>query len=66
MAKVIAITDAFKTLTEVEARFGVSRSDQANFFPEWCGALPTLSAAELECLTISMRSALPQALAYGR
>jgi hypothetical protein len=42
MVKVIAITDAFKTLTEVEARFGVSRSDRADFFPEWHQALPTL------------------------
>ncbi|QQE64595.1 hypothetical protein GFS31_12760 [Leptolyngbya sp. BL0902] len=34
--------DVFRTLTEVEARFGVSWSDQADFFPEWREALPTL------------------------
>jgi hypothetical protein len=36
------MTNAFKTLTEVEARFGVSRSDQADFFPEWREVLSTL------------------------
>jgi hypothetical protein len=48
MAKVAVMTDAFKTLTEVETRFGVSRSDQADFFPEWRETLLTLSTAELE------------------
>jgi len=58
------MTDVFKTLTEVEARFGVSRIDRADFFPEWREALPTRSAVELERLTISTWSALPQALVY--
>jgi hypothetical protein len=61
MAKVIAITDAFKTLTEVETRFGVSRSEQADFFTEWREVLPTLSAAELDRLSL-----LRQRLLYHR
>lgn len=61
MAKVIAITDAFKTLTAVEARFGVSRSDRADFFPEWREVLPALSTAELERLRL-----LRQRLLYHR
>jgi hypothetical protein len=61
MAKVIAITDAFKTLTEVETRFGVSRSEQADFFTEWREVLPALSAAELDRLSL-----LRQRLLYHR
>jgi hypothetical protein len=61
MAKVVAITDAFKTLTEVETRFGVSRSEQANFFTEWREELPALSSAELDRLSL-----LRQRLLYHR
>jgi hypothetical protein len=61
MAKVIAITDAFKTLTEVETRFGVSRSEQADFFHEWRETLPALNAAELDRLSL-----LRQRLLYHR
>jgi hypothetical protein len=42
----IAITDAIKTLAEAERRFGLGRSEDAAFFPEWRSDLPELTAAE--------------------
>jgi hypothetical protein len=59
MAKVIAVTEAFKSLGEVETRLGLSRCEDSAFFREWRESLPTLSEAEQDRLTI-----LPQALAY--
>ena len=50
MAKVIAVTDACKTLAEVETRFDLSRSNDPNFFSEWRGALPELSVSERDRL----------------
>ncbi len=42
----IAITDAIKTLAEAERRFGLVRSDDDDFFPEWQVDLPELSIEE--------------------
>ena len=42
----IAITDAIKTLAEAERRFGIARSEDLAFFPEWRSDLPELTAAE--------------------
>ena len=61
MAKVVAITEAFKTLAEVEACFGLSRSDDAGFFPEWRESLPTLNSAEQDRLHV-----IRQRLLYHR
>ncbi len=43
----IAMTDAIKTLAEAERRFGIARSEDLAFFPEWrsdelCEALKVL------------------------
>jgi hypothetical protein len=42
----IAITDAIKTLAEAERRFGLVRSEDDEFFPEWQVGLPELSIAD--------------------
>jgi hypothetical protein len=53
MAKVIAVTEAVKSLAEAEARFGLQRSHEAAFFPEWRQDWPELTAREkAEVLTI--------------
>lgn len=61
MAKVVAITEAFKTLAEVEARLGFSRCEDASFFPEWRAPLPELNSAEQERLQV-----IRQRLLYHR
>lgn len=61
MAKVIAVTDAFKTLAEVETRLGVSRNEAVDIFPEWRETLPELSSADLDRLSL-----LRQRLLYHR
>jgi hypothetical protein len=56
MAKVIAVTEAVKSLAEVEARFGLQRCHDATFFPEWRQDWPELAAREkAEVLTIWQR-----------
>ncbi|MEA5448152.1 type I restriction endonuclease subunit R [Leptolyngbya sp. CCNP1308] len=61
MAKVIAITEAFKTLAEVETRLGLSRSEDTTFFSEWRAPLPSLSAVESDRLEV-----MRQRLLYHR
>lgn len=61
MAKVVAITEAFKTLTEVETRLGLSRSEDTTFFSEWRAPLPNLSAVESDRLEV-----MRQRLLYHR
>ncbi|MBW4481584.1 MAG: type I restriction endonuclease subunit R [Tildeniella torsiva UHER 1998/13D] len=61
MAKVVAITEAFKTLAEVETRLGLSRSEDATFFSEWRAPLPSLSAVESDRLEV-----MRQRLLYHR
>ncbi len=52
MAKIIAVTNAFRTLTEVENCFQLSRNEAADFFPEWQQTLPSLNSIEQERLRI--------------
>jgi hypothetical protein len=61
MAKVIAVTEVFKGLAEVETRLSLSRSEDSAFFTEWRDSLPTLSNVEQDRLTI-----LRQRLLYHR
>jgi hypothetical protein len=61
MAKVIAVTEAFKSLADVESRLGLTRSEDKTFFTEWRESLPDLSAVEQDRLTI-----LRQRLLYHR
>jgi hypothetical protein len=61
MAKVIAVTEAFKSLADVESRLGLTRSEDKTFFTEWRESLPNLSAVEQDRLTI-----LRQRLLYHR
>jgi Type I restriction enzyme R protein N terminus (HSDR_N) len=61
MAKVIAVTEAFKSLADVEGRLGLTRSEDKTFFTEWRDSLPTLSDVEQDRLTI-----LRQRLLYHR
>jgi Type I restriction enzyme R protein N terminus (HSDR_N) len=61
MAKVIAVTEAFKSLADVESRWGLTRSEDRTFFTEWREDLPTLSDVEQDRLTI-----LRQRLLYHR
>lgn len=46
MAKVLAVTEAVKSLAQVESRFGIHRSPDEAFFSEWQGNLPELTEAE--------------------
>jgi Type I restriction enzyme R protein N terminus (HSDR_N) len=61
MARVIAVTDAVKSLSEVEARFRLRRIEDEQFFGEWQHDLPDLSLAEQEKLQV-----LRQRLLYHR
>ncbi len=61
MAKVIAVTEAFKSLADVESRLGLTCSEDKTFFTEWRESLPDLSAVEQDRLTI-----LRQRLLYHR
>lgn len=47
----IAVTEAIPTLAIAEARFGLQRSDDPDFFPEWRSDLPTLSQFEQQELS---------------
>lgn len=58
MAKVVAITEAFRTLAEVETRLGLSRSEDTAFFPEWRPPLPSLSPIETDRLEVMRRRLL--------
>jgi hypothetical protein len=61
MARVIAVTDAVKSLAEVESRFGLRRAEDEQFFTEWQHELPELSEGEQAKLQI-----LRQRLLYHR
>lgn len=52
MAKIVAVTQVCKTLAEVETRFGLTQSEEPEFFPEWRDNLPTLTEAECDRLRI--------------
>ena len=42
----VAVTDAITTLTEAEARFHLTRTEDEQFFSEWCVDLPALTETE--------------------
>ncbi|MEO0537948.1 MAG: type I restriction endonuclease subunit R [Cyanobacteria bacterium P01_A01_bin.123] len=42
----VAVTEAITTLAEAEARFHLTRTEDEQFFPEWCADLPSLTEAE--------------------
>ena len=52
MAKVIAVTEAIKNLAEVESRFGLSRSVEPTFFPEWQSDLAALTPAQQSAVSV--------------
>ena len=55
MANVIAVTDAIRTLADVESRWGLRQSVEADFFAEWQQALPVLTDHEQARLTVLAR-----------
>jgi hypothetical protein len=61
MAKVIAVTDAVKSLLAVEAQFGLRRAEEEQFFNEWQQTLPDLNDPERAKLQV-----LRQRLLYPR
>ncbi len=61
MAKVIAVTDAVKSLSAVEAQFGLRRAEEEQFFNEWQQTLPDLNDPERAKLQV-----LRQRLLYHR
>lgn len=58
MAKVVAVTEAIKSLADVEARFGLQRTEDETFFPEWQTSLPELTEAEQNALAVLHRRLL--------
>ncbi|MEO1095567.1 MAG: type I restriction endonuclease subunit R [Cyanobacteria bacterium J06638_28] len=42
----VAVTEAITTLAEAEAQFNFRRTEDEQFFPEWCSNLPLLTDAE--------------------
>lgn len=58
MAKVVAVTDAIKSLADAEARFGLRRTEDEQFFTEWQTSLPALTEAEQNALTVLRRRLL--------
>lgn len=46
MAKIIAVTEAIKSLAEAESRLNLSRTEDEAFFSEWQAELPNLSDTE--------------------
>ena len=52
MTKIVAVTEAFKSLHEVEIRLGLTRQDDRSFFGEWQDPLPKLSLQENDRLSL--------------
>ena len=50
MAKVIAVTEAIKSLAEAESRLNLSRTEDEAFFTEWQAQLPSPSDSEQTAL----------------
>jgi hypothetical protein len=61
MAKFVAISEAVKSLSEVESRFGIRRNADADFFGEWQAGLPELSDLDRSAL-----ARMSERLAYHR
>ena len=55
MAKVIAVTKSAASLADVESRFGLSKSIDQDFFPEWRASDGRLSTTQEESLAIAYR-----------
>ncbi len=58
MAKVIAVTDAIKSLAEAESRLNLSRTEDEAFFTEWLAQLPSPSDSEQSALDTLRRRLL--------
>lgn len=58
MAKVIAVTEAIKSLAEAESRLNLSRTEDEAFFTEWQTQLPSLSDSEQTALDTLRRRLL--------
>ena len=58
MAKVIAVTEAIKSLDEAESRLNLSRTEDEAFFTEWQTQLPSLSDSEQTALDTLRRRLL--------
>ncbi|MEG4491774.1 type I restriction endonuclease [Microcoleus sp. D3_18_C4] len=58
MAKVIAVTEAIKSLAEAESRLNLSRNEDEAFFTEWQTQLPSLSDSEQTALDTLRRRLL--------
>ncbi len=61
MAKTIAVTEAVKSLAEAEAKFGLQRHPDPQFFQEWVDGLPALTDQAVADLDVMYRR-----LAYHR
>jgi hypothetical protein len=46
MVQTVAITEAIATLAQAVEKFGLERSEDMHFFPEWQQALPAIGAAQ--------------------
>ncbi|MEG4499931.1 type I restriction enzyme HsdR N-terminal domain-containing protein [Microcoleus sp. F10-C6] len=58
MAKVIAVTEAIKSLAEAESRLNLSRNEDEAFFTEWQTELPSPSDSEQTALDTLRRRLL--------
>lgn len=58
MPRVVAVTEAIKSLAEAESRWGLSRSEDEAFFSEWQAELPSISDAEQTALDTLRRRLL--------
>ncbi|WP_293331409.1 MULTISPECIES: type I restriction enzyme HsdR N-terminal domain-containing protein [unclassified Microcoleus] len=58
MAKVIAVTEAIKSLAEAESKLNLSRTEDEAFFTEWQSELPSLSDSEQTALDTLRRRLL--------
>lgn len=55
MVQKAAITDAIKTLADVESRFHLRRTEDERFFTEWYEDLPEITEGERESLNLIRR-----------
>jgi hypothetical protein len=53
VVQTLAVTDHIDSLAEAETQFGLVRTDNPLFFPEWSSGLPELSAAEQQRLDLT-------------
>jgi hypothetical protein len=53
VVQTLAVTDHIDSLAEAETQFGLVRSDNPLFFPEWSSNLPELSTAEQQRLDLT-------------